>query len=134
MHLKHFLGLLPFLAIVPSANANWNLQLYRSPETNCNPGNDNINLVLTMMGDGRHVCEEVPAAHITSLHWNSGGSVEGDDSFFICFFNSNNCDPDSALATLPEGDIGCTQIGDIATVDQLFYSVHPSSDPTCFSD
>ncbi|KAE9373680.1 hypothetical protein N431DRAFT_456438 [Stipitochalara longipes BDJ] len=134
MHLKHLIGMVPFLAVVHGTT--WTLRGYDyvdTPDTNCSPGTLGVDEIIDLSGTAPLPCDVVVVDHtLSSIYWDSGGPTDGD-SFYVCFYNAFNCPQSSAFATLPEGDFGCNTLIDFGTPagGLVYFTVKASSDPHC---
>lgn len=119
--------------------ATWTLKGFSKhdgSDTNCDNGFLSIDEPIDQSGSAPQSCSATSGTlSIQSINWNSGGSSDAKDSFFVCFYTDFNCPSSSAIATFPEGDFGCQVTPNLRAKSgfgqQLFFAVKASSDKGC---
>ncbi|KAJ2984091.1 hypothetical protein NQ176_g208 [Zarea fungicola] len=125
------LSLITLLGAIAAQAHAWTLQAYEksSGDSNCDAGFLDVDEVINKSGTEPLECFATSGVkNIQSVKWNSDGD------FFVCFYNSRDCNQAAAVGTFPEGDFGCQATNFNAAsgfVSLLYFSVKASSEGTC---
>jgi len=128
---RHLIGFAPLLLYplrVAAQGPSWTFAWY-DVSTQCS-NNIADGLFETFTASSPSICSHGTNGDtdgLESIFWDSGGSADQADSYFLCLYSDDNCnDP---IATLPEGPFDCMASGFPTSFET--FQVFSSDSPGC---